>query len=145
MKKLILTALLFAGLATAGFSQERQGKHQREHKTPEQRAQHVTDVLDKKLSLNDKQKNQIYKINLERAKEMEKLHSSGEKRDKKDFEQAKKLFQESDNKISKVLNNDQRKQYEDLKAQRREHAKDRRGEFRKKYRDGKRGEAENGK
>lgn len=145
MKKIILTALLFAGLATTGFSQERPGKHQREHKTPEQRAQHMTEALSKKLSLNDNQKNEIYKINLERAKEMEKLHSSNQKRDKKDFEQGKKLFEESDKKISKVLNNDQRKQYEDLKAQRKEHAKDRKGEFRKKLRDGKRGEAENGK
>ncbi|WP_207532477.1 hypothetical protein [Desertivirga arenae] len=145
MKKIILTALLFAGLATAGFSQERQAKHPREHRTPEERAQLMTDALDKKLSLSDKQRNEIYKINLDRAKEMEKLHASKQKHDKKDFEQGRKMFEESDKKISRILNNNQRKQYDELKAQRKEHAKDRNGEFRKRSRDGRRGEAENGR
>jgi len=141
MKRIILTALLFAGLATAGFSQERQP---REHRTPEERAQHMTDALSKKLSLSDQQKNEIYKINLDRAKEFEKLRTAGEKRNKKDFEQGKKLFEESDKKITKVLNNDQRKAYEELKAQRQEKAKDHKEDFRRRLKNRKAPES-NGK
>lgn len=59
MKKLILSAILFLGISTIGLSQERPQKEQR---SPEERAQKMTDALDKKLSLNASQKAEIYKI-----------------------------------------------------------------------------------
>lgn len=49
MKKLILSALLLLGISTSGFSQER---IKRDQASPEDRAQKMTDMLDKKLSLS---------------------------------------------------------------------------------------------
>ncbi len=137
MKKTILTALLFMGLATAGFSQE---KHQREKKSPEERAQMMTDAMAKKLSLSDKQKSDIYKINLDRAKEMEKFHAKASEDHKKTFGEQKKNFEASEEKINKVLNDDQKKTYADLKAKRQEKMKGHKGEFKKRLKE-KKGDA----
>lgn len=139
MKKIIFTALLFMGLATVGFSQDRP---QREKKTPEERAQLMTDHLAKKLSLSDKQKSEIYKINLDRAKEMDKSMAKTSAERKQAFEQQKKQFEASDEKINKVLTDDQKKSYAELKAQRMEKMKAHKGDFRKKGRSKKAGASE---
>lgn len=131
MKKIIFTALLFMGFATAGFSQERP---QREKKTPEERAQLMTDNLAKKLSLTDKQKSEVYKINLDRAKEINKSMTKTSEERKKAFEQQKKQFQASEEKINKVLTDDQKKTYAELKTRRTEKMKAHKGDFRKKGR-----------
>lgn len=132
MKKMILTALLFAGITAAGFSQERP---KRQVKTAEERAQMMTDHLDQKLSLNEKQKAEIYKINLERAKETDKAMSAAREARKRDFEKQKKSFQASDEKISKLLNDDQKKAYADLKAKHHDKMKKHRGDFKKQFKD----------
>lgn len=132
MKKMIFTALLLMGFAAAGYSQERP---QRVKKTPEERAQMMTDAMDKKLSLSEKQKSQIYKINLERTKEMEKSHKQAAAERKKAFEQQKKQFEASEEKINKVLNQEQKKTYAELKSRRHEKMKSKGGELRKRFRD----------
>jgi hypothetical protein len=109
--------MLFVGLAATGFSQE---KPQRVHKSPEERAQKMTDVLTNKLSLSEAQKTQIYQINLERAQAMEKL-----KADKKEIDrsQVKAQFEASDKKIIAVLNESQRVSYAQFKEDRKEKMK----------------------
>jgi len=120
MKRLIFAALFILGTAAAGSAQERPN---RDKKTPEQRAQLMTDSYNKKLSLSEKQRSEIYKINLERAKNMEKLHKSSKASHEKDLAKSKKLHQASENKINKVLNEQQRKTYASMKSHKMEKAK----------------------
>ena len=117
MKKFILSVMLFVGITAAGFAQE---KPQRVHKSPEERAQKMTDVMTSKLSLSDTQKTQIYQINLERAQAIEKL-----KADKKEIDRAqvKAQFEASDKKITAVLNEEQRLSYAKFKEERKERMK----------------------
>ncbi|MDX5339011.1 MAG: DUF4890 domain-containing protein [Cyclobacteriaceae bacterium] len=119
MKKWIIaaTALVFATLgAVAQQKQERapQTREQRAPQTPEQRAQAMTDRMAEKLSLTDAQKKEIYQINLEntikRQKEMEAQMAEREAK------QAEMKAQEE--KIKNVLTEEQRKQWEEIKLER---------------------------
>lgn len=112
MKKLILSAILFLGLTTMGFSQQVKPK---EHRTPEERAQKITDALDKKLSLTETQKEEIYKINLERAQAIHKAKASEKKTD---MAEIRATFEASENKILGVLDDKQKATYNQLKAER---------------------------
>ncbi|WP_069660834.1 hypothetical protein [Arcticibacter eurypsychrophilus] len=130
MKNLIITALLFAGFATAGFSQERNTQRlERNNKrieSPEQRARLATDRMDKQLVLSEKQKTQIYNLNLNRAKKMTKAH---EKAEKQRMEQHKQMLVEhasSDRKINSVLSPAQQSKYASLKKGRADKFKGRR-------------------
>lgn len=131
MKKLIITALLFAGLATAGFSQERNAQHvERNNKrmeSPEQRARLMTDRMDKQLVLSEKQKTQIYNLNLDRAKKMTKAHEKAEKQRLEQHKQMQAEQASSDKKINSVLNSDQQRKYASLKKERADKFKGRRG------------------
>lgn len=139
MKKAILVAFLFAGIASAGFSQEK-GHKERTHKSPEERAQLMTDALSKKLSLTDKQKAEVYKVQLDRAKEMEKLKANADERRTKDMAKVKGSFEESEKKIERILDDNQKKTYQELKAQRKEKAQKHKGDFKKRAKQ-KRGDA----
>ncbi|MEJ6979279.1 DUF4890 domain-containing protein [Pedobacter sp. P351] len=127
MKKIILSAILFLGLTATGFSQERT---QRVQKTPEERAHRITDALDKKLSLTDNQKTQIYQINLERAQAMS--NSRGTKRDGKDLSNKKAQFEAGEDRILSILNDSQKATYNQLKAEREAKFKNRQGDHPKK-------------
>ena len=128
MKKLILAALLITGISVTGFSQDR-ARHTK--KTPEQRAQFMTDAMDKKLSLSDKQRSEIYKVHLDRARDMEKNHSEAMKRGEKDRSKMKGQFEASEKKIDRILNSSQKKAYAELKAQRHEKGKHHKAEFKR--------------
>jgi F0F1-type ATP synthase alpha subunit len=116
MKKIILSAILFLGISTIGFSQERPQKEQR---SPEERAQKMTDALDKKLSLNASQKAEIYKIYLERAQTMHKMRAE---KKKADMTEMKAKFEANENKILSILDEKQKVTYNQLKAERKEKA-----------------------
>jgi broad specificity polyphosphatase/5'/3'-nucleotidase SurE len=48
-------------------------KEQRPHKTPEQKAQKVTDKMTEKLGLNEKQQAEVYAVNLQEAQNRKKI------------------------------------------------------------------------
>ncbi len=122
MKKLILSAMLFIGLSATGFSQE---QAKRVVKTPEERAQRMTDVLEKKLTLTKDQKTQIYQVNLDRARAVDKI-----KKDQANVDRSKikEQFKTSDEKIVSILDEKQRVTYTQLKADRKEKMKNHRGD-----------------
>ena len=102
MKKTLIAAVLLAGLATSGMAQEKSNRAQARHggqfeksrnkmASPEQQARQATDRLDKQLSLTDKQKSEVYKINLDRAKNMA---VAREKAQKQRLQQLKKIESE---------------------------------------------------
>ena len=126
MKKLVLSAILFLGLTVTGFSQEKKEKVQ---KTPEERAQMMTDMINKKLTLTESQKTQIYQINLERTKAM----TADKTKDAKvDRSQLKQQAEANENKILAVLNESQKATYQQMKAERMEKAKKHHGGDHKK-------------
>jgi protein CpxP len=113
MKKLIFTALLFISMGSMAFAQQK-ADHKKEHKTPEEKAQHQTDKLDKELTLTADQKSKIYTINLNGIKEAKKNHVKGQKVDPS----VKKLeMEKTDGQISALLNAKQRKAYQELKIE----------------------------
>ena len=128
MKKLVLSAILVLGITLSGFSQE---KPQRTQKSPEERAQRMTDALDKKLSLTENQKQQVYQLNLERAQAMQ--HSKGTGKHQ-DMSQRKAQFEANESRLLSILNTDQRSAYEQLKAERAEKFKSRKGSGKKAHR-----------
>ncbi|WP_285057656.1 hypothetical protein [Pedobacter ginsengisoli] len=115
MRKLIFTAMLFISMGTMAFAQQDSTKKAR--KTPEERAQHATDALDKKLSLTADQKTKIYAINLDGIKKAKGKHVKGQK---PDMAAMKAAMEERDVQISSVLNEGQRKSYDEIKAKRAE-------------------------
>lgn len=127
MRKLILTAALFIGMGTMAFAQNTDSK--REQKTPEERAQRATDMLDKKLSLSADQKSKIYALNLDGMKKMKANHVKGEKRDRSAMKAA---MEERDNKINNILNEKQRVTYKELQEKRKDAMKKHTGKMQKK-------------
>ncbi len=141
MKKLMITAALVASLISLGYSQdkperprkegertERMRVDKREAKSPVERAQMATDALEKKLNLTADQKTKVLALNLERAERMEKTMKSDHEFRKNQMEKQRSLMEESEKKLSKILTEEQKKTYEDMKKQSREKMKARRSQ-----------------
>lgn len=135
MKKIMITTALVASLISLGYSQEiadrprkestrteMQGDH-RQARTPEQRAQMATDILEKKLSLTPEQKARVYGINLERAEKMDKTIKSEREFHETHIKTRKSLMEESEKELIKILNIDQQKSYDDMKKNSQERMK----------------------
>lgn len=122
MKKLII-ATLFVGFSTLSIAQQKDQKP--EGRTPEQRAEFMTASLEKSLGLSAEQRTKIYSINLERAKKIESLKAERQLKGQKG--NIKEEFENTDTQILSVLNDSQKKAYQDLKAKRLEKMKANRG------------------
>lgn len=118
MKKLILSAILFISMGTIAMAQTDGKKVQ---KTPEERAQHATDALDKKLALTADQKAKVYALNLEDMRKPRAKHVKGEKRD---MTAMKAAMDERDLKINNILDEKQRVSYKEWKEKRKQGMKD---------------------
>lgn len=112
MRKLILSAVLFMSMGTMAFAQ--QADQKRERKTAEQKAQQLTDVLDKKLALTADQKSKIYEISLDGIKARKENRVKAEHADKSVM---KAEFEKRDLQINTVLNEQQRKLFQEWKAE----------------------------
>lgn len=121
MRKHFLSTILFLGITATAFAQ--QGP-QRVQKSPEERAERMTDILDKKLALTDDQKARVYQINLERAQLLN-IFKGGKKDG--DRPQMKAQFEASENRVLSVLDESQRETYDQLKAERKAKFKHKKG------------------
>ncbi|PRY53784.1 hypothetical protein B0I27_103254 [Arcticibacter pallidicorallinus] len=141
MKKTLIAALLLAGLATSGIAQEKAKRTQNRHggqlerfergrnriASPEQQARQATDRLDKQLSLSDKQKSEVYKINLKRAKNMAVAREKSQKQRLQQLKQMESERADNEKRLSRVLNSQQQAKYASLKQSRAEKLRDRKG------------------
>jgi len=91
-----------------------QNDQKRERKTPEQKAKHLTDALDKKLSLTADQKTKVYAISLEGVKTQYEKRTKGQRPDRAVM---KAEFEKRDGQINAVLNDQQRKLYQEWKTE----------------------------
>jgi protein CpxP len=121
MRKLILSAILFISMGTIALAQTDGKKAQ---KTPEERAQRATDVMDKKLALTADQKAKVYAINLEDMRKPKAKHVKGEKRD---MAAIKAAMDARDSKINNILDEKQRVSYKEWKEKRKQGMKNRDG------------------
>lgn len=115
MKRIVIAILLLAGINSAAFAQDQEQvaapqMGTRQMRSPEQRAQMLTDRLDKKLNLSEDQKKSVYDINLNTAQKMNDAmqnHDRGAMRS---------IKQERDDAMQKVLTADQYKQYQEMET-----------------------------
>lgn len=127
MKKLMIIAILFSGIISAGYAQERperKGKANFE-KSPVERAEMSASKLEKELNLSKEQKEKVYSAQLERAEKMEKLQKTEHAFRKNQMEKRKEIMNETEKKVEKTLNAEQQKKLEEIKSNRKEHMKNR--------------------
>ncbi|WP_374949951.1 hypothetical protein [Mucilaginibacter sp.] len=121
MKKLLLMIMLLAGINMFAQAQTKV------HKTPQQKAQHFTKVLQKKLALSADQSAKVNTILLKRATQMDSLKANKATGDRKLNKMARrKILSGADAEVKAVLTADQQKTYADLKAGMKEKMKARR-------------------
>lgn len=129
MKKILIIAILFSGIISAGYAQDKpEMKHKGNfEKSPKERAEMSANNLEKELNLSKEQKEKVYSAQLERAEKMDKLQKSGQEFRKNQMEQRKEVMKETDKKVAQVLNADQLKKLEEIKSKRKEHMMNRPG------------------
>ena len=126
MKKFLISALCLLSLSIPQIARAQDSDsrpHGRNWPTPEE----VVARMDSKLSLSDEQKAKITPIIADRQAEMKALAQSSGRRRKKGREM-KSIMSESDKKIEAILNDDQKKKYEEMEQEMREQARQRRAQ-----------------
>ena len=118
---LVLAAAAFVVSANTVFSQDFKFK-----KTPEERAQHRAEKMQKNLSLTDDQYKQVYSALLSQAQQMQDLKSKDTDKTAKK-EQMKAIWQNTDATITGILNSEQQVKYQQMKEKRKEKHKQRKG------------------
>lgn len=122
MKKLLIVCGLLFSVIT--FAQAQDGG--RRGGTPEERVQRSVEGLSKKLNLNDDQKSKVTAIFQEQAVAISKAREGGAGGDRAARRaQLSKIAEDTDVKISALLNADQKKTFESWKAERKERMKNR--------------------
>ena len=112
MKKYILTIGLFVAMAANTFAQKGQ------QRSPEERAQKSTEMMEKNLSLTADQKTKIYAASLERGKAMEALRTAAGEGNQPDQEQMKAISQKYNKVLKETLTDEQKAKMEEMKANR---------------------------
>ena len=129
--KTVLTAdqqTKFAALKSS-FKGRMHGKRG-DHKAiaPEQKAQRMSKVLQKKLTLSEDQYAKVNAILLKRATQMDSLKANHSATDRKaKMESRKAIMTQTDTEVKAVLTAEQQKSYTELKNQFKERMKNRRG------------------
>jgi hypothetical protein len=110
-----LLFLVTAFLCTAFISLSAQTKKLKDS-TPEQRAKMQTEWMKTKLALNTTQIQQVYALNLQYAQKNDPVIQSNEGKRAK-FKKLKTLQTEKSNALSRILDAEQYKKYQELKDQ----------------------------
>ena len=132
-KNIVIVSLLFL-IAISSFAQRGRGGNAQKPRTPEERAARYTQLMTKRLKLNGEQSTQIGSINKETAtqiasirQEAQTKRKAGETVDMKVYrDRIKEVNQARDSKTIALLNNKQKVSYEDMKAQMKQKAQERR-------------------
>ena len=119
MRVLIITTAILIGVFTSGYSQT----EKKQKRTAEERANHMTELLEKKLNLTADQRAKVYDLQLNQTKKIEKMRAERSEEMKDRMEKHKEMIADNDKKLEKILNADQIKNYRESKAHQRERAK----------------------
>jgi hypothetical protein len=104
MKKLILVASFVIGFSVAADAQITQ-------KTPQQRADHITKVLQKQLNLTDDQSKQINNAYLTQATRMDSLKSNLSTNKKQNHLATRSIYLSTEQNVIAMLNDNQKQQF----------------------------------
>ncbi len=118
MKKTFLLIALLAG--SLSFSQAQQ--QPRQQRTPEETAQRSVDMLEKRLSLTADQKAKIYTIELAQAKTRDSVWAAARNADgdrQAMMSKMKEVQEGNDKQITALLNDEQKKSYQQWVEERR--------------------------
>ncbi len=126
MRKLSL--ILFIMIATVGvtFAQQADGRS-RHSRTPEERAELMTNRMVKDLALTNEQAAKLKEVNLAQAKEMEAIRSSQAEDRKENREEAKAVVSSTEEKYKEILTPEQFEKYQKNKEERIDKRKERSG------------------
>lgn len=108
--------LIVAAVTCMAFTHLTAQSKSLKNSTPEQRAKMQTEWMKTKLALNSTQIQQVYDLNLEYARKNDPILQSNEGKLAK-FKKLKALQKEKSSVLSKVLNDEQYKKYQELKDQ----------------------------
>lgn len=125
MKKLMM--MLFAATFTFATAQAQDGRKEMKHKNPEEKAQMMTDRMQKNLNLTDDQVARVNEIHLETAKKMADVKArKGDDREamKTDMKAIKEVKSQ---RIKEVLTAEQYQKHQELQKERAENRKERYG------------------
>jgi hypothetical protein len=117
MRRIIFSGILFMFLAQGAFTQNPGMQF-----TPEERAQMQTEWMEENLQLNDSQLVKVEALNLEYALKMEKIKEINGNLSK--LRAARKISEEKDKKLKKLLNEEQFEFYLDKRKEMRKKAKE---------------------
>jgi len=111
MKKILTLSILLVS-SIISFAQKDSTKAKR---TPEERAQQMTQALSKRLSLSEEQQSKIYAIHLENLQKMEAAKENKVKGEKGSM---RTVLDDLNAQVNKVLTEEQRKLLEEQKKER---------------------------
>jgi hypothetical protein len=118
--RIVASGLLVLGVALCGVQVKAQegpsGQHmgQRHRMSPDEELQR----LDKRLNLTDEQKKQIKPILEDRQQKMESLRSDSSLSEEDRRSNMRSTFEESNGKIRNLLNDDQKKKFDEMQQRR---------------------------
>lgn len=122
---ILFFALAFGAVCSA------QAQEDRARKSPEERAERMTERMKTELALDDAQTAKVKEINLKYAKERDALREK-EYADRREKGKAMRAsFASQDKEIEPLLNDEQRDKYQELKDEMRENMQERRRERRR--------------
>ena len=122
INKFIVLAFLLFGFVKQSMAQSNPNSTGKDsiqnlmNATPERRAQIQSDKMKDKLALNDDQYKKVSALNLLYAQKIDPVIHSDDSRFSK-YRKIKSLLEEKDEKIKTILTKDQYKQYESLKKE----------------------------
>lgn len=123
MKRILAVLLMVVSISVANAQQQRERGQGPRGGNPEERAQAQTERLVKQLNLSEEQKTSVHALLVEQSKKQRELFSQGRDGDREQIRQKRTaLSQETDAKITNILDSEQKAKYEQIKAERQKRA-----------------------
>lgn len=116
MRKLITAALVSVMFLTTASAQNRQDAQQKQQPSVEQIAEQRTERMVKMLSLDDKQKEQLYKLNLKTVKKQRAAETKMAKLMKQAKKEAAQVRSEFETSLKGILSAEQLQKYNEKKV-----------------------------
>lgn len=115
MKRVVIAVVVSVMFLTTAAAQNRPNTEQRQQPTVEQMAQNRTDRMAQMLSLDDKQKEQLYKLNLKTLKKQQGAREKASKLMEQAKDEAAQIRSEFDSSLKGILTAEQLQKYNERK------------------------------
>jgi periplasmic protein CpxP/Spy len=120
MKKLMMIAAIFTVFSFSAEAQRHSKRGGQDRVDPEKRAEMRANQLADRLDLTEEQKEEVYKIHLERAQERQEMREARREEMKERREAMQEERKEQNEEIEKILTPEQREKWVELRNEERE-------------------------